>query len=86
VNNIPGARSPLTLAIEPDRVSTNRFIIFALLCCAPAILLWDGLLALGLVAEVLAIALIIAARSLRSGETGFLISITRWPLYRRYGF
>jgi hypothetical protein len=80
VNNIPGARSPLTLAIEPDRVSTNRFIIFALLCCAPAILLWDGLLALGLVAEVLAIALIIAARSLRSGETGFLISITRWPL------
>jgi hypothetical protein len=80
VNGVPGARSPLTLAIEPDRVSTNRFILFALLCCAPVILLWDGLLALGLVAEVLAIALIIAARSLRSGETGFLISIIRSPL------
>jgi hypothetical protein len=61
-------------------VSTNRFILFALLCCSPAILLWDGLMALGLVAEVLAIALVIAARSLRSGETGFLISVIRWPL------
>src|SRR5262249_28078972 len=66
--------------IEPDSVSTNRFILFALLCCAPVILLWDGLMALGLVAEVLAIALVIAARTLRSGETGFLISIIRWPL------
>jgi hypothetical protein len=66
--------------IERSSVSTNRFILFALLCCSPAILLWDGLMALGLVAEVLAIALVIAARSLRSGETGFLISIIRWPL------
>lgn len=79
-NGVPGARSCLTLAIESDSVSTNRFILFALLCCAPVILLWDGLMALGLVAEVLAIALVIAARSLRSGETGFLISIIRRPL------
>src|SRR5262249_15309071 len=51
-----------------------------MLCCAALIVLWDGLMALGLVAEVLAIALVIAAGSLRSGETGFLISISRWPL------
>jgi hypothetical protein len=80
VNSIAGARSPLTLAIEPDSVSTNRFILFALLCCSPAILLWDGLIALGLVAEVLAVALVITARSLRPGETGFLIAIIRRPL------
>jgi hypothetical protein len=66
--------------IERSSVSTNRFILFALLCCSPAILLWDGLMTLGLLAEVLAIALVIAARSLRSGETGFLIAIIRWPL------
>src|SRR5207248_11090705 len=34
----------------------------------------------GLIAEVLAVTLVIAARSLRSGETGFLISVMRRPL------
>src|SRR5437868_1583544 len=76
----PGARSCRALAIERSSVSTNRFILFVLLCCSPAILLWDGLMTLGLIAEVLAIALVITARSLRSGETGFLIAIIRRPL------
>lgn len=79
-NGFSGARSCPTLAIERYSVSTTRFILVALLCCSPAILLWDGLITLSLVAEIVAIALVITARALRPGETGFLISIIRRPL------
>jgi hypothetical protein len=52
----------------------------ALICASPAILLWDGLITLGIVAEVIAIALVITAGALRPRETEFLISVTRQPL------
>lgn len=58
-------------------MSTTRFILVALICASPAILLWDGLITLGLVAEIAAISLVITARTLRPGETGLLVSIIR---------
>ncbi len=84
---IAGAVSNCVYASEEDQqppkiasVSTIRFILAALLCASPAILLWDGLITQGLVAEVVAIALVITARALRPGETAFLISISRGAL------
>jgi hypothetical protein len=59
-------------------VSKVRFILVALICASPAILLWDGLVTQGLVAGVVAVATAITARMLRPGETEFLIS-TIWP-------
>lgn len=54
-----------------------RFILVALICASPAILLWDGLITQGLVAGVLAAGLTITARMLRQGETEFFLSIIR---------
>jgi hypothetical protein len=59
---------------------TVRNILIALLCGSPVILLWDRLTLQGLVAGVAAVALVIAARTLRPGETEFLISVIRPPL------
>jgi hypothetical protein len=58
-------------------VSNARFILVALICAAPAILLWDGLITQGLVAGVVAAGLTITARTLREGETEFLLPIIR---------
>jgi hypothetical protein len=56
-------------------VSKVRFIVVFLVCASPAVLLWDGLIAQGLIAAVLAVGLAITARTLRPGEAEFLISI-----------
>ena len=44
---------------------------------SPAILLWSGLIMQGLVAGIVVVALPITARTLRPGETGFLVSTIR---------
>lgn len=58
-------------------MSKARFILVALLCASPAILLWDGLVVQGLVAGVVALTLAIIAQSLRPGETEFLVATIR---------
>lgn len=58
-------------------VPTVRNILVALICASPVTLLWDRLMVQGLVAGVAAVALVIAARTLRRDETGFLISVIR---------
>jgi hypothetical protein len=58
-------------------VSKVGLILVALICASPAILLWDGLVMQGLVAGIVALCLAITARTLRPGETGFLVSIIR---------
>ena len=60
-------------------MSKVRLILVTLICASPAILLRDGLIVQGLVAGIVAIALVITGRSLRPSETKFLIS-TGWPL------
>ncbi len=60
-------------------MSTTRFILVAFICATPAILRWDGLITQGVVSGIIAIALVIAARTLRPGETGFLV-LTIQPL------
>jgi hypothetical protein len=52
-----------------------RFILVALLCECPAILLWDGPITRSLITGTVAAALLITARSLRPGETKFFASI-----------
>src|SRR6516162_2297410 len=59
------------------RVSKVRFILVALICAAPVMLLWDGLIMQGLLAGMIAVALGITAQTLRPGETEFLVSIFR---------
>ncbi len=54
-----------------------RFILVALICESPAILLWDGLITQTLVMGAIAAALLITARSLQPGETKFFVSIIR---------
>jgi hypothetical protein len=61
-------------------VWTVRNILVALICASPVILLWDGLIMQSLVAGLVAVALAIAARTLRPGETSFLISVIRPPM------
>jgi hypothetical protein len=56
-------------------VSIARFILVALICAAPAILLWDGLIMQGLLAAAIAVALAVTGLTLRPGETEFLISV-----------
>ena len=56
-------------------VSIVRFIFVAMICAAPAILLWDGLIMQGLLAAAIAVALAITCLTLRPGETEFLISV-----------
>jgi hypothetical protein len=58
-------------------VSKAQFILVALICISPIILLRDGLAMQSLVAEAIGVALAIAAITLRPGETEFLVSINR---------
>jgi hypothetical protein len=58
-------------------VSKVRLVLVTLICGCPAILLWDGLIMQGLVAGIVAAALAVTARTLRPGETSFLLSIIR---------
>jgi hypothetical protein len=58
-------------------VSKVRFILVALICESPAILLWDGLITRALVTGAVAAAMMITARALRSDETKFFVSIIR---------
>jgi hypothetical protein len=51
-----------------------RFILIAIICASPAVLLWDGLSAQGLLAGAVAVALGITAVALPPGETKFLLS------------
>jgi hypothetical protein len=54
-----------------------RNILVAVLCAAPLCLFWDGTIVQGLIAGVTALAIAITARSLRPGETAFVISVLR---------
>jgi len=58
-------------------VSKVRLILVILICASPAILLRDGLITQGLVAGIVAAALVITSRTLRPSETKFLVSIVR---------
>jgi hypothetical protein len=58
-------------------VSKTRFIVVALICASPAILLGDGLIMQGLVAGIVAVGLAITARTLRTAETKFFVPIIR---------
>jgi hypothetical protein len=58
-------------------VSKVRFIVVFLVCASPAVLLWDGLIAQGLIAAIAAVGLAIAAQTLRPGEAEFLVSVIR---------
>jgi len=56
-------------------VSKVRFILVALICESPAILLWDGLITRALVTGAVAAAMLIIVRALRPDETKFFVSI-----------
>ena len=58
-------------------MSTARLILVTLICLSPVILLRDGLIMQGLVAGIVAVDLVITARTLRPGEAGFLVSVIR---------
>jgi hypothetical protein len=59
------------------KMSMVRNILAALLCLSPLCLLSDGVVVQGLVAGIIAVATAVTARSLRPGETAFLISVLR---------
>jgi hypothetical protein len=77
VNGFSIARSATAIAIRRN-VSKARFILVAFVFASPA-LLWDGLIAQGMIAGILAAALVIIARNLPPGETAFLVSVIRPP-------
>ena len=58
-------------------MSKVRYILVALICASPVILLWDGLITQGLIAGIFAAALMITARALRPGETEFFVFVIR---------
>ena len=58
-------------------MSKVRLIVVLLICASPGVLLWDGLIAQGLVAGIVAAGLVLTARALRPGEAEFLVSIIR---------
>ena len=58
-------------------MSKVRLIVILLICVSPAVLLWDGLIAQGLVAGIAAAGLVLTAGTLRPGEAEFLASIIR---------
>ena len=58
-------------------MSKVRFILVALICESPAILLWDGLITQSLVTGTVTAAMMITVRALRPGETKFFVSIIR---------
>lgn len=60
-------------------VSKVRNILVVLISASPVFLLLDGLMIRGIVGAITACTLVMAARSLRPGESGFLISIIRLP-------
>jgi hypothetical protein len=60
-------------------VSKARFALFGLICACAVILLFDGFIALGLVAAALAVGLAITAFALRPRETEFLWSVIWLP-------
>jgi hypothetical protein len=59
---------------------TVRNILVALILASPAILAWDGLMAQGAVAGIVAVALALTALSMRPGEAEFFVSIIRAPM------
>jgi hypothetical protein len=77
VNALSIARSAAANAVRIN-VSKALFILVALILASPA-LLWDGLIAQGMVAGILAPAFLIIARRLPPGETAFLVSVIRPP-------
>jgi hypothetical protein len=77
VNGFSIARSATAIAIRRN-VSKARFILVAFVFASPA-LLWDGLIAQGVIAGILAAALVVIARNLPPGETAFLVSVIRPP-------
>jgi len=58
-------------------VLNARLILVALICASPAVLLFDGPIAHGLVAGVAVGGMLILLRTMRPGETTFLVSIAR---------
>ena len=58
-------------------MSKVRFILVALICESPAILLWDGRITQALVTGAIAAAMLITVRALRPDETKFFVSIIR---------
>jgi hypothetical protein len=58
-------------------MSKVRLILVTMVCSSPVILLRDGPIMQGLIAGIVAIALVITAQSLRPGEAEFLVSIIR---------
>lgn len=58
-------------------MSKARLVLIALICASPPILLVGGLIVQALVAGLVAAGLAIVARSLRPGETEFLVSLVR---------
>jgi hypothetical protein len=61
-------------------VSIPRFLIVALICATPAILIWGGLITQSVIMGILAVALAITAAAQRPGETSFLLTGIRLPL------
>lgn len=68
-------RAPVAAHYVNPHVLKARLILLALICASPAILLVGGLAMHALVGGGVAIALVIVARTLRPGETGFLVSL-----------
>jgi hypothetical protein len=62
-----------------DTVSNARIILVTLICALPVVLLLDGPAIQGLVAGVLAVCAAMVGRTIRPGESEFLISAA-WPL------
>jgi hypothetical protein len=58
-------------------VTKVGFILAAIICASPAIILWDGLIAQGVVSGAVAIVLGVSAGALRPNETEFVISTIR---------
>jgi hypothetical protein len=58
-------------------VSNARLILVVLLCASPAILLFDGPIALGMMSGVAAAGLVFIAGAMRPGETEFFLSFAR---------
>ena len=77
MNARSGARSGAYHRLQKLKVSKVRYILVALVCASPVILLWDGLIMQGLVAGIVAVALVMTVRTMRPGETEFLVSIIR---------
>jgi hypothetical protein len=61
-------------------VSNARLILIVLLCASPAIVLFDGAIMHGVLAGVAAVGIAIVSRTMRPGETEFLVSIIRRPV------